>query len=362
LLDNPYALRPDYAFWRRAVSQREPQQVDPVTAAAVQIGRGDAVATAGSCFAQHISKMLLRTGFNYLVTETGPETAGAADENYGVFSARFGNLYTVRQLLQLLQRAYGLFEPVDSVWPAANGFYIDPFRPRIQRGGFGSVSLLLQDRQAHLAAVRAMFERARVFIFTLGLTEAWLSARDGAVFPLAPGVVGADVDADEYGFHNFTVSETEADLLAFIDLLRSINPTVNIILTVSPVALIATYEDRHVLVSTTYSKAALRVVADAAMRARPAVAYFPSYEIITGPQARGQFFTDDLRDVTPAGVEAVMAIFRKHYLAAGDEERAALPDDAVSDGPRPRFDEAAYMRELQQIICDEKAIETGHDA
>ena len=57
-----------------------------------------------------------------------------------------------------------------------------------------------------------------------------------------------------------------------------------------------------------------------------------------------------------------MAIFRKHYLAAGDEERAALPDDAVSDGPRPRFDEAAYMRELQQIICDEKAIETGHDA
>lgn len=358
-MENPYAKRPDYAFWRRVMAGRGPCNVDPITGTAFRIDRNDPVATAGSCFAQHISKMLVRRGFNYLVTEAGPQTAGAADESYGVFPARFGNVYTVRQLLQLLQRAYGLFEPVDREWRGANGICIDPFRPRVQRGGFGSADLMLADRHAHLAAVRSMFEQASVLIFTLGLTEAWVSTLDGAVFPLAPGVVGADVEPGNYRFHNFQVSEIEADLLAFIDLLRSINPDVKIILTVSPVALIATYEDRHVLVSTAYSKAALRVAADTAVRSRSAVAYFPSYEIITGPHARGQFFTEDLRDVTSSGVETVMAIFHTHYLAAGNVDR---PEPAVtlsSDKPSPRFDEAAYMRDVQQIICDEKATDPG---
>jgi hypothetical protein len=80
------------------------------------------------------------------------------------------------------------------------------------------------------------------------------------------------------------------------------------------VPLIATYENRHVLVSTTYSKSALRVVADAVSRNISGVDYFPSYEIIAGPQSRGRFFANDLRTVTPEGVEAVMDVFARHYL------------------------------------------------
>jgi FkbM family methyltransferase len=354
---NPYAQKPDYAFWKRAVSGRPARAVDPVTNVPFHIRRSDSVATAGSCFAQHISKTLAQNGFKYLVTENTPQTDGAIDENYGVFPARFGNVYTVRQLLQLLQRAYGLFAPVDSEWLTAKGDYIDPFRPRIQRAGFKSAADLRADRDAHLRAVREMFEQSDVFVFTLGLTEGWESAVDGAVFPLAPGVVGADVPTENYAFHNFTVSEMEVDLLAFIDLLRSINPAVKIILTVSPVALIATFEDRHVLVATTYSKAALRVVAEAAIKARPGVAYFPSYEIITGPQARGQFFDEDLREVTPAGVETVMAIFLKHYLGSAETENRIDYRDAAASDRTARFDEGAYIREVQQVICDENAID-----
>ncbi len=352
---NPYAQKPDYAFCKRAVSGRLVHAVDPVTTVPFQIGRNDNVATAGSCFAQHIAKTLAQTGFQYLVTERSPKTAGAMDENYGVFPARFGNVYTVRQLLQLLQRAYGLFEPADSEWLTRGGYYVDPFRPRIQHGGFKSPVDLGADREVHLLAVREMFEESKIFVFTLGLTEGWESV-DGAVVPLAPGVVEADAQADNYRFHNFTVAEMEADLLTFIDLLRSLNPEIKIILTVSPVALIATFEDRHVLVSTTYSKAALRVVADSVVSARPDVAYFPSYEIITGPQARGQFFDETLRDVTPAGVEAVMSIFRRHYLNAGDLQIPGSSDRASAIDPG-RFDEGAYMRAVQRIICDEEAIE-----
>ena len=50
-----------------------------------------------------------------------------------------------------------------------------------------------------------MFEQSEIFIFTLGLTEAWRSKKDGAVFPLAPGVSAgsfdpAEASRGEYGF------------------------------------------------------------------------------------------------------------------------------------------------------------------
>jgi hypothetical protein len=362
---NPYQSRPDYTFWRRSVSEQSPLGVDPITHVPFRISRRDQIATAGSCFAQHIARTLSSMGFGYLVTEVGPGTVGAKDENYGVFPARFGNLYTARQLLQLFQRAYGLFEPVDGEWEANESGYLDPFRPRIQHGGFESIEQLRTDREHHLVATREMFERCDHFIFTLGLTEGWRSVVDGAVFPLAPGVVTDRIDNSQYEFHNFTVGEVEADMLQFIDHLRSINPSVRVLLTVSPVPLIATFEDRHVLVSTVYSKSVLRVAADAATRARPKVAYFPSYEIITGAQARSQFYEDDLREVSDAGVTHVMSIFVKHFTVEDDAtyggkdaldhagEEAASPADAK----RSHDKQAAKVREWQQVICDEEALD-----
>ncbi|MFZ1482204.1 MAG: GSCFA domain-containing protein, partial [Paracoccaceae bacterium] len=74
-------------------------------------------------------------------------------------------------------------------------------------------------------------------------------------FPLAPGVAGGRMDAAAYEFHNLTFSEVSADLAEFWKGLREINPSARMILTVSPVPLIATYEQQSALVSTTYSKA-----------------------------------------------------------------------------------------------------------
>jgi hypothetical protein len=356
IVSNPYASKPDYAFWRRGVSGRGAKDVDPVVHAPFTLRSQDAIATAGSCFAQHISHALREFGLRYLVTESGPRSAGAIDENYGVFPARFGNIYTVRQLRQLFERAYGVFEPVDSEWIGHTGHYIDPFRPRVQ-GGFFTWEALRADREAHLQAVQEMFESCDVFIFTLGLTEAWVSRVDGAVFPLAPGVVSRHAGESDYRFHNFTVGEMEADMRVFIDAFRRLNPGVRIILTVSPVALAATFEDRHIVVSNAYSKAALRVVAESITASTPGVVYFPSYEIITGSFTRSVFFSDDLRDVTPEGVAHVMSIFRKHFLTTahdeGTRERIA-PGMTVNNAVNPQ---EARMREIQSVICDEDIIE-----
>ena len=107
---NPYAGRADHTFWRRTMAGRPMHEVDPVTDATFRISERDRVATAGSCFAQHIARTLVRLGFSYLVTERAPSRHAGADEagGYGVFPARFGNIYTARQLLQLFRRAYGV--------------------------------------------------------------------------------------------------------------------------------------------------------------------------------------------------------------------------------------------------------------
>lgn len=342
---NPYQGLPDRAFWRRAVSTAGPD-LDPVATTRFGIAPTDRVATAGSCFAQHIARELAARGCTFLVTETGP-----AEQGFGVYPARFGNIYTPRQLLQLFRRAYALFEPAEEAWTRADGRLVDPFRPQAVPEGFGDLDALRADRDRHLAAVREMFETCEVMVFTLGLTEAWEAKADGAVLPLAPGVAAAPAH-DGFAFRNFTVAEMTEDMARFTTGLRRVNPAARLLLTVSPVPLIATYEARHVLVSTVASKAALRVVAEEAMRADPGTDYFPSYEIVTGPQTAGRFFAEDLRSVTPEGVATVMDIFARHYLGANDAPRPKLPLAAGR-----RRDAAAELRAIAGVICDEEAIE-----
>ena len=313
------------------------------------------VATAGSCFAQHVSRSLKSAGFNFFVAEPAPTDLPenlATERHYGLFSARFGNIYTPRQLVQLFDRAFGSFIPTLDAWshPVRDDCVIDPFRPQIQRDGFASIELLLDDRQEHLACVRRMFEELDVFVFTLGLTEAWVHRDDGAVVPLAPGVAGGRWPATDFQFHNFSVDEVRADLNDFLARLRRVNPGSRVIFTVSPVPLAATYEDAHVLCSTTYSKSVLRVAVDEVCRHADAATYFPSFEIITGAQALGRYWDDDLRSVRPSGVAHVMRCFLRHFTNESDAA-GRLTSSAESDD---RFKVEALN--AAAVLCDEDAI------
>ena len=200
-----------------------------------------------------------------------------------------------------------------------------PIPPRIQPKGFVSRTEARLDREQHLAAVRRAFEEMDVFVFTLGLTEAWEDVRDGAVFPLAPGVAAGRYDPGIHRFRNFGAPEVIEDLNRSIEAIRARNPRVRILLTVSPVPLNATALERHVLVSTTYSKAVLRVAAEEVCAAWPEVDYFPSYEIITAPQVRGRYYAADARTVLEEGVRHVMGVFFRHYTSTSVAPAEAAP-------------------------------------
>jgi hypothetical protein len=348
-MTHPYASAADHQFWSRAMSWPAPGQVDPVIRG-VRIRPDEAVVTLGSCFAQHIARHLARSGCHYLVTESAPATMAAEEaerRQFGVFSARYGNVYTVRQAVQLLHRAYSRFVPVEGAWPRS-GRWVDPFRPQIEPEGFVSADAVAAAREGHLASVRDALQRADWVVFTLGLTEAWRSKIDGSVYPLAPGVAGGEFDAARHEFVNFNAEQVRRDLFEFIEGLKAINAGARMILTVSPVPLAATFENRHVWVSTTVSKAILRVAADEAERAFSHVRYFPSYEVITSPAAEGRYYADDLRQVTELGVRHVMRLFTAHYLNDAGAAAPGLASTVKAEDALTGHDD---------VVCDEETIE-----
>ncbi len=197
---HPYRGLPAHQFWSSGMQAVPADALDPVATVKFTVGPNDAVAAAGSCFAQHIARHLKSAGYNFLQQEA-PLTP-----NEPVFSARYGNIYTPRQLRQMLAGAYGLHRPATRVWRRPDGRYIDPFRPQLFPEGFAGPEEALAARRDHVKAVRTVFETCSVFIFTLGLTEAWLAA-DGTALPVPPGVLGIAPPGDAPEFHNFTVAE-----------------------------------------------------------------------------------------------------------------------------------------------------------
>ena len=349
---HPYRGLPERAFWGRSVAEG----FDPaalLSADGPLLRRGERLASMGSCFASNIVPHIEAAGYDYVRTEAPHPQLAHLPENLGYrsFSAAYGNVYTVRQMLQLVQRSLGLFAPAEDRWHE-DGAVRDPFRPGL---AYPAVSDAEFDAitAAHLAATREAFAQADVVVLTLGLTEAWESAPDGAVFPTCPGTVAGRFDPARHRFRNFTVAENVADLHEVVAAIRGIRPSARVIVTVSPVPLVATASGRHVLEATTYSKSVLRVAAGEVAASLAAVTYFPAYEIVTGPQAPESYFEADRRSVSEEAVDAVMGALLDACEGAGPA-RAAPEGDGDE---RPAASVAVISRRIAEAECDEALLD-----
>lgn len=345
---SPYDIAPDVSFWSRAVA-RGFEVADLLPPRAALLRPGDRVMSAGSCFAANLVPYLERSGFHYVRAERRhPALAVPAEPlGYDRFSAAYGNIYTARQLLQLLRRATGLWRPAEPMWEEADGTCVDPFRPGLTYRARSPREFALLTRQ-HLDRVLDALRQASVFVFTLGLTEAWVARQDGAAYPACPGTVAGRFDPARHAFHNFSAAEVAADLREFIHEARLVNPALRVVLTVSPVPLVATATGGHVLPATIYSKSVLRVAAEEAARGADGVTYFPAYEIVTGPQAPEAFFAPDRRSVSEAAVETVMRCFLAHCGADG-----ALPPPPAAPAAATPAASGSLSRMIAEAECEE---------
>lgn len=191
-MPSPYEELPQRAFWRTAVADRAPGISGDLYEPRFAIDKSTAIATAGSCFAQHIGRTLRLLGLDLVDAEpVSPPFGEAVALRYGYRSARYGNIYTALQFAQLLEEASGLFEPAEPVWTRGGRFF-DAQRPAIEPDGLDSAERVLDHRAAHLPQVIEAFSQADVTIFTFGMTEAWIHKGNGTVYPTAPGTVAGD--------------------------------------------------------------------------------------------------------------------------------------------------------------------------
>lgn len=343
----PYAALPPSAFWKRC---RESADFDlaAIYAPKVALRPGMRVATAGSCFAQNIATHVRASTLELVEVEPAPHLMPpevARRHGYGLFSARYGNIYTARQLRQLLEDAETAAVHQDALWRRGEA-WIDALRPNVEPEGFAREAECCAFRRDHLRRVRAMFDATDVFVFTLGLTECWADRETGRVYPTAPGVLGGTFDPARHVFVNQGLAEVHEDLTEAIARMRSWAPDLKMLLTVSPVPLTATASGQHVLQATTYSKSVLRAVAGEVAARDAGIDYVPSYEIIAGTPFGARFYDANLRTVTAEGVATVMSVFFGAHPELGGVPRPGVSVPGPGEAP-DRSDE----------ICEEALLD-----
>lgn len=330
---NPYNDLPSSAFWKTGVAEENPYLIDGIYKKKFSISPKAKIVTAGSCFAQHITRHLKKNGYNVLDVEPAPpglpETLHQK-HGFSTYSARYGNIYSVRQLLQLAQEVTNERTPQNYIWKK-NGKYFDALRPNVEPEGLDSQQEVIEHRQYHLKKVREAFEELDLFIFTLGLTEMWVDRASGTVFPTAPGTIAGEFNDKEYAFENAQFRDVVQDFNQFQSIMKQMrgNKSFKTILTVSPVPLTATASGKHVLVSTAHSKSILRAAAGQLSHKSKKIDYFPSYEIATNPRLHSTAFSGNLRSIRDETVDTVMRHFFSEHPAVQKKYQTLTPENEL---------------------------------
>ena len=162
-------------------------------------------------------------------------------------------------------------------------------RFRFQKGRKRSVTCKAGMKEAeadfkrHRTHSRRALKQAQVFILTLGLTEIWEDKKDGSVICLPSGpYVKEGGDMSRYRFRVSRYNENLENLERIHAIMAKHNPKCQILVTVSPVHLFATFrEDADVITASCNSKSTLRSVTDEFTARHENVFYFPAFEMAT---------------------------------------------------------------------------------
>lgn len=167
----------------------------------------------------------------------------------------------------------------------------------------------------------ARLRQAEVVIITLGLVEAWWDGRSARYLNTAPSLSAVRQEPGRYGFEVLGVDSNRGALEDIHAILKRLNPTSRIVVTVSPVPLTATFTGRDPVVANMRSKSILRVVAEDFAEAHDDVDYFPSFEMISHAPRRKAFHPDCLH-VADRAVGQVIGRFLEAYVPgiAGPED------------------------------------------
>ena len=136
-----------------------------------------------------------------------------------------------------------------------------------------------------------------VFILTLGVAPAFFDRVTGDFVLPRPGALNSRVLAEKYLSRTTTVKENVDNVLYLIDFVRSISPGIKIVVTVSPVPLLASFEFESAVHADCLSKSTMRLVAHEVVNNSNIenIMYWPSFEVFrwAGSNASTYYAADD---------------------------------------------------------------------
>jgi hypothetical protein len=218
------------------------------------IGPDTQITAFGSCFAANISNWLSRRNFKVLNKSDDATRAYVVTMGEGMV-----NSFVIRQQFEWAWEGK-VFE--QALW---HGYKAEEY-------GY--------DEEIRLET-KAIFDQTDVFILTFGLSEVWYDDETGNVFWRT--IPKASYDASRHKFRVSSVDENRDNIEAIYHLIRKHRPDAKIIVTLSPVPLIATFRDVSCITANSVSKATLRVAIDEVVRKHRDdghLFYWPSYELV----------------------------------------------------------------------------------
>lgn len=245
----------------------------------------------GSCFAVNIGNWLSRRNFRILNKD-------AASKAYVVQMGE--GFVTSYSILQQFQWAFEGTTPAVDLW---HGYDAKAF-------GYD---------EAVRAETLRLFNETDFFILTFGLSEVWYDKPTGEVFWRA--IPRDRFDPERHGFRMVTPEENHANIKAIVDLIAKHRPEAKVLMTLSPIPLVATFRPVPCMSANAISKASLRLAIDRLMPEGSLdgrAFYWPSYEIVMDGFLRK--WEPDRRHVKRPILDFIMTLFEKAWCVDGVSE------------------------------------------
>lgn len=283
----------------------------------ISVSINDKVFTIGSCFARGIEKALMARNFNVLSASSDFNSFELINDSVTALGST--NKYNTYSILNEIRWALDpeCAFPVNSVVEVSENKWVDPHINQTLKRVDNKGTI---ERRNVVTRVNEKIKECKLIVITLGLIEVWRDDAEGVYLNIAPTKEMQDRYKDRYSFHVVDYQENLDNLEKISALLQKYgDPDLKVIVTVSPVPLMATFTQNDVVVANTLSKSTLRTVAEKWASLHENVAYFPSYEIVMNSDKKVAW-TDDGRHVQGEIVNNIMDLFVKNFVCAYEND------------------------------------------
>ena len=236
----------------------------------------------GSCFAQNQAERMAQLGFD-------------------VLSNPFGIIYNPVSIQNLLQRISNNTTYTETDFNQRNTVFSWEHHGDFKYSG---VTPAVETSNVILTTARQAAQKADVILLTLG-TSLVHTHND------IPVANCHKIANHEFEQKQLTFDETKTSIEHSISLIKQLNPTASIIITVSPV--------RHLrsgIIENSRSKAVLLAALHEVLRSVTNVTYFPSYELFIDELRDYRFAKEDMTHPTPQAETYIWDRFCETYFTA----------------------------------------------